>query len=212
MDPTQLNMAWLISLAASPLTLGFIIFGVIAMLKRDYERTPDYRALSPWAWRGAAAAVGLIVSLLLHLITDKATLGYPGWPGSVLFGLAAAACAVLGRDGLKTALGWLTTGGAAVAVQDAGTVTVNVPPAPVVSPEPAPVVTPAPAPAPAPIPVPAPEPIPEPTPPPVPVANLGGVIIYPPGTPGMEALLHQGQIIGSVLPTSSTIVATPEVL
>lgn len=240
MDPTQLNMAWLITLASSPLTLGFIVYGVIAMLKRDYERTPGYRVLSPWAWRGAAALVGLAVSLILHLITDKATLGYPGWGGAALFGLAAAVVAVLGRDGLKTALGWLTTG-AAVAVGDAGTVNVNVPPivapvvnpAPVVAPEPAPTPLPAPEPAPTPAPIPLPDPfpvtgtpvplpdpfpvaitptpLPEPTPPPVPIANLGGMVVYPPGTPGMDALLHRGQIIGSVPPASSTTVITPEV-
>ena len=206
MDPTQLNMAWLVGLADSPLTLGFIVFGVIAMLKRDYEKTPNVRTLSPWLWRGAAALVGLVSALLLHLITDKATLGYSGWPGAVLFGLAAATCAVLGRDGLKTVLGWLATGGAAVAVQDAGTVNVNVPPA---------VVEPAPEPAPAPLPEPVPEPVPvpepEPVPPPVPVASLSGLTIYPSGTPGMEPLLHRGQIIGSVQPALSTIIVTPEV-
>jgi hypothetical protein len=157
MDITQLNMQWLLTLADSPFTLGFIVFGVIAMLKRDYEGTPNARPLSPWAWRGLAGVIGLILSLLLHLVTTRATLGYPGWLGALLFGLAAAACAVLGRDGLKTALSWLSGAGAAVAVQDANTVNVNVPP--VAGPVVAPVVTPvAPAPYVTPVdPTPAPE-------------------------------------------------------
>ena len=106
------DLGWLLGMSKNPVALGLLIFGMVQTVKRQAEaRTPPF-TWTPWGWRTVAAVIGVVCSGLLHLWTGNATLGAPGLPGVLGFGLVAAVVAMAGRDGLKTVLGWI--GGTAV--------------------------------------------------------------------------------------------------
>ncbi|TSA80779.1 hypothetical protein FNU79_16175 [Deinococcus detaillensis] len=125
MDQSGLNLDWLVALAGSPVSLGLLVFGLVATIKRDFERRKPPITWNPWLWRGIAAVVGMALSLTIYAVTGKATLGQPGWIGAALFGFFAAVVSVAGRDGLKTVLGYF--GGGGVAIQDAQQVNIQQP-------------------------------------------------------------------------------------
>ncbi|AZI41928.1 hypothetical protein EHF33_03490 [Deinococcus psychrotolerans] len=124
MDQSGLNLDWLVALAGSPVSLGLLVFGLVATIKRDFERRKPPITWNPWLWRGIAAVVGMALSLTIYAVTGKATLGQPGWIGAALFSFFAAVVSVAGRDGLKTVLGYF---GGGVAIQDAQQVNIQQP-------------------------------------------------------------------------------------
>lgn len=129
-DLSGVNVTFLLGLAGDPLMLGLFLFGLLATLKRNLRGRQPPVEWAPWRWWGLAIAASVVCSGLLHLLTGRALLLLPDWRGFVLFAVVAALVAIVGRDGLKTALEWL--GGARpapVTVEHAGTVEVN-PPSP----------------------------------------------------------------------------------
>lgn len=107
------GLAALLGLGTSPVALGVFVFGLVATIKRQADKTPN--TITPWAWRSLAAAVGIVGAVVLHLSNAGAELalfGSTGWLSVAFFGLVAGLVAVIGRDGLKTILSWI---GAAIA-------------------------------------------------------------------------------------------------
>lgn len=116
MDGTLMNgdaLAWLLALASNPVALGLFVFGLVATVKRSVDgkyalevaagRSP--KPVRARTWRALAFGVGLVTSLVLHLVTGRATFG-GGWLGAGAFGLVAGLISIVGRDGLKTVLSW----------------------------------------------------------------------------------------------------------
>ncbi|MCD0164867.1 hypothetical protein IHN32_00315 [Deinococcus sp. 14RED07] len=103
-------VGWAVAMTTNPLLLGLFVFGVVATVKRDAERRKPPITWNPWLWRGIAFAVGVVASVLLRVIVVR-VLNRAGVTldlgVTLLNGLAAGVIAVIGRDGLKTALGWL---------------------------------------------------------------------------------------------------------
>ncbi len=132
------NLTWLLGMATDPVGLGFLVFGVVASIKRDLERRQPPVTWDPWLWRGMALAAGLILAALLHLLTGRATLVYDNWWGVIVFGLVAGLIGIVGRDGLKTVLSWFKGSPASspVAINQPEQVNVAVNPAPAAAPTP----------------------------------------------------------------------------
>lgn len=134
-DLSGVNVLWLLGLANDPMALGLLVFGVVATIKRDLERRAPPVVWNPWLWRGLSFAAGLGLAFLLHAVTGRAMLGLTGLPGVTVFGLVAGAIAIVGRDGLKTVLGWLSGVKAApVSINQPEQVNVEVNPASVTPP------------------------------------------------------------------------------
>ncbi|OOV11353.1 hypothetical protein [Deinococcus sp. LM3] len=125
-DLSSVNVAFLLNLASDPVGLGLLVFGLMATLKRNLARREPPLTWAPWRWWGLTVLVSTVCAGALHLL-----MGFPDVRGFVLFVLVTAVVAIAGRDGLKTALGWL--GGlkpaSPVTVEQAGTVEVNAAPA-----------------------------------------------------------------------------------
>ena len=103
-------IGWAVAMTTNPLLLGLFVFGVVATVKRDAERRKPPITWNPWLWRGIAFAVGVASSVLLRVIVVR-VLNRAGVSLEIgvtlLNGFAAGVIAVIGRDGLKTTLGWL---------------------------------------------------------------------------------------------------------
>lgn len=103
-------IGWAVAMTTNPLLLGLFVFGVVATVKRDAERRQPPITWNPWLWRAVAFAVGTLSSVLLRVIVVR-VLNRAGVSLDIgvtlLNGFAAGVIAVIGRDGLKTALGWL---------------------------------------------------------------------------------------------------------
>lgn len=103
-------IGWAVAMTTNPLLLGLFVFGVVATVKRDAERRKPPITWNPWLWRGIAFAVGVASSVLLRVIVVR-VLNRAGVSLDIgvtlLNGFAAGVIAVIGRDGLKTTLGWL---------------------------------------------------------------------------------------------------------
>lgn len=129
-DLSAVNIGWLLGLASDPVTLGVLVFGVVASIKRDLERRQPPVVWNPWLWRGLSLVTGLVLAGILHAVTGRAMLAVPGPAGVLLFGMVTGVMGIVGRDGLKTVLTWL--GGMRPAepqvnVEKAGTVEVHAP-------------------------------------------------------------------------------------
>ncbi len=100
-------------LGQSPFALGAFVFGAIASIKRASEQRPGATKVGPWVWRGLAAGVAVLASVSLNLSGAGAELPLfhaRGLLAVAFFAVFSALVAVFGRDGLKTALGWITAG------------------------------------------------------------------------------------------------------
>lgn len=130
-DLSSVNVAFLLNLASDPVGLGLLVFGLMATLKRNLARREPPLTWAPWRWWGLTLLTSAVCAGALHLLTGRALLGFPDVRGFALFVLVTAVVAIAGRDGLKTALGWL--GGlkpaSPVTVEQAGKVEVNAVPA-----------------------------------------------------------------------------------
>lgn len=108
---------------ANPFVLGGFVLLVMAQLKRAAERRyPDLAtrpawASSAWFWFGLSEAIGVLSAFVLYALKYGAELALfgLGFPWTVaLFGLAAGIVGSGYRDLLKTVLGWLDRGPAAL--------------------------------------------------------------------------------------------------
>ncbi|WP_161884490.1 hypothetical protein [Deinococcus alpinitundrae] len=111
-------MGWLRFLGSNPAVLAPVIFGAVSTVKRNTATryaTYDPPRKDPPAevWWALSALIGVASSLMLYFSNMGASLpllGLTGWPTSIFYGLTAAAAAVFGRDGLKSAFGWFGSG------------------------------------------------------------------------------------------------------
>ncbi|MFB9991208.1 hypothetical protein ACFFLM_04325 [Deinococcus oregonensis] len=107
-DLSGVNILWLLGLANDPMALGLLVFGLVATIKRDAERRQPPIIWNPWLWRGLSFGAGMLLAFILHAVTGRAMLALTGTPGVLVFGLVSGGISIVGRDGLKTILGWLS--------------------------------------------------------------------------------------------------------
>ena len=117
-------------LATNPAALAGVIFGLTSTIKRNVSTkcaaaTPPRKEPPATFWWGLSACFGVLGALILGASGYGAQLPLfrlTGWPSAVLFGLASALIAVIGRDAFKTMFGWVGGGSPQVQVAQAETV------------------------------------------------------------------------------------------
>lgn len=107
LDLSGVNVQWLLLLVNDLVMLGVLIFGLVLMVKCDFECCVFLVVWNLWFWWGLVLGVGLVVSVLLYFVIGQVVLVLVGWLGVLVFGLVVGMVVIFGCDGLKIVLSWM---------------------------------------------------------------------------------------------------------